>query len=135
MRYCRKCGSQIDDEAVVCPKCGVPTDLYNKSNQGSANGNVTKDGISKMQDNLMGNNRKGHATASFTLGFVNLLLWLIPLLGFPGTIVGLIMGILGLQSTYRGKAIAGIVLCSICLLLTLINSIIGAYLGATGKLF
>ena len=46
MRYCRKCGSQIDDEAVVCPKCGVPTDLYNKSNQGSANGNVTKDGIS-----------------------------------------------------------------------------------------
>ena len=24
MAYCRKCGEQIDDEAVICPKCGVP---------------------------------------------------------------------------------------------------------------
>ncbi|MCF0237764.1 MAG: zinc-ribbon domain-containing protein [Sphaerochaetaceae bacterium] len=23
MAYCRKCGAQIDDEAVFCPKCGV----------------------------------------------------------------------------------------------------------------
>ena len=21
--YCRKCGAEIDDEAVICPKCGV----------------------------------------------------------------------------------------------------------------
>lgn len=24
MAYCRKCGTEIDDEAVICPKCGVP---------------------------------------------------------------------------------------------------------------
>lgn len=23
MAYCRNCGAQIDDEAVICPKCGV----------------------------------------------------------------------------------------------------------------
>ena len=23
MAYCRKCGAQIDDEAVICPHCGV----------------------------------------------------------------------------------------------------------------
>ena len=23
--YCRNCGSEIDDRAAVCPKCGVPT--------------------------------------------------------------------------------------------------------------
>ena len=23
--YCTKCGQEIDDEAVVCPKCGVQT--------------------------------------------------------------------------------------------------------------
>lgn len=23
MAYCRKCGAEIDDEAVICPKCGV----------------------------------------------------------------------------------------------------------------
>ena len=26
--YCKKCGAQIDDDAVVCPHCGVPTDNY-----------------------------------------------------------------------------------------------------------
>ena len=24
MAYCRKCGAMIDDEAVICPQCGVP---------------------------------------------------------------------------------------------------------------
>ena len=23
--FCSKCGAEIDDQAVVCPKCGVPT--------------------------------------------------------------------------------------------------------------
>lgn len=23
MAYCRKCGAEIGDEAVICPKCGV----------------------------------------------------------------------------------------------------------------
>ncbi len=26
MKYCTKCGQQIDDEAVICPKCGCVTD-------------------------------------------------------------------------------------------------------------
>ncbi len=24
MKYCVKCGNQIDEEAVICPGCGVP---------------------------------------------------------------------------------------------------------------
>ena len=24
MAYCKNCASQIDDKAVICPKCGVP---------------------------------------------------------------------------------------------------------------
>lgn len=24
MAYCKNCGQQIDDRAVICPKCGVP---------------------------------------------------------------------------------------------------------------
>ena len=27
--FCTNCGSQIDDNAVVCPHCGVPTENYN----------------------------------------------------------------------------------------------------------
>lgn len=29
--YCSKCGAQIDDEAIVCPKCGCPTKNYNQA--------------------------------------------------------------------------------------------------------
>ena len=25
--YCPNCGEQIDDKAVICPKCGVPTKI------------------------------------------------------------------------------------------------------------
>jgi len=28
MKYCSKCGTELFDEAVVCPKCGCPTELY-----------------------------------------------------------------------------------------------------------
>ena len=26
--YCKNCGTQLDDRAVICPHCGVPTDNY-----------------------------------------------------------------------------------------------------------
>lgn len=37
--YCTHCGNEISDNAVVCPKCGVPTDNYNvASKKGENNG-------------------------------------------------------------------------------------------------
>lgn len=33
--YCKKCGKEINDEAVVCPNCGCATDNY-KTNTKSA---------------------------------------------------------------------------------------------------
>lgn len=30
--FCSKCGNEIYDEAVICPKCGCPTENYNKTN-------------------------------------------------------------------------------------------------------
>ena len=29
MKYCTHCGAQIDDAAVVCPKCGCATEEFN----------------------------------------------------------------------------------------------------------
>ncbi len=62
------------------------------------------------------------------LGCIGLVAWLIPLFGFPITIIGLVLGI-------RRKSTAGIILCIIGLVLTIINSAIGAYKGAQGTLF
>ena len=67
------------------------------------------------------------STASLVLGIIGFVAWLIPLIGFPVTIIGLILGI-------RRKYTAGIVLNVIGLVITLINSVIGAVLGAQGSL-
>lgn len=41
MAYCRKCGAQIDDEAVICPKCGVPQEKnYNTNNSRKTSADV-----------------------------------------------------------------------------------------------
>ena len=99
--FCRNCGSNIDDRAVICPHCGVPTNnmpqpatpLYNQ--QPRANG----------------------------LGIAGFILSLIGLCGgniiifIPG-IVGLILSIIGLAIAKRnnmgsGLAIAGIAISAI----------------------
>jgi len=74
------------------------------------------------------------AVFSLVLGILGLFAWLLPLIGFPVTIGGLILGILGLSSSRRKMAIAGIILSGLFLLFTIGNSAVGMYLGATGQL-
>jgi predicted nucleic acid-binding Zn-ribbon protein len=33
MKYCSKCGAEIMEEAVICPKCGCPQEGYKPQNQ------------------------------------------------------------------------------------------------------
>lgn len=73
--------------------------------------------------------------ASLVLGIIGVIAWCLPLLGFPINIVGLILGICAKKKGMQGKATAGIILTIIGLVLTIINSAIGAYMGATGTLF
>ena len=44
----------------------------------------------------------GKATASLVLGIISMIAWLLPLIGYPVSIVGLIMGFIGLKSEKRG---------------------------------
>lgn len=66
----------------------------------------------------------------FILGLVSIIAWYIPLIGFPVTVCGIIFSGLGLNSSNRGKAIAGLTLSIIFLVVTLINSIMGAILAS-----
>ena len=75
----------------------------------------------------------GKATASLVLGLISIVTWFIPLFGFPTTIAGLVLGIKGLGTQRSGKAIAGIVLSIIFLVLTVLNAALGAILGLQGK--
>ncbi|HZW02913.1 MAG TPA: DUF4190 domain-containing protein [Anaerolineaceae bacterium] len=73
-------------------------------------------------------NRQGFAIASLVVGILNLCFWIIPICGGPTAVIGLILGYLGLKSTARGMAIAGIVLSAIALILAIINGIAGIFL-------
>ncbi len=72
------------------------------------------------------------ARTSFILGIVDTVAWLLPIIGIPVSIVGLILGILGIKSTKRWMAVVGIILSSIFLVAAIINVIIGA-LNKFGK--
>lgn len=72
--------------------------------------------------------RNSAATTSLILGLVGMVAWLIPIAGYPVTIVGLTKGCKGVSSSKKGIAITGIVLNSFFLLLTLANSVVGVLL-------
>jgi hypothetical protein len=76
----------------------------------------------------------GKAIAALCLGLFGLLAWFLPIIGFPTTITGLVLGMKSLNGPRRGMATAGIVLCIIGIIATTANAAIGAYLGATGQL-
>jgi hypothetical protein len=60
--------------------------------------------------------------------------WLLPIVGLPVTILGLVFGIRALRSRSREMALSAVVLSTVGLVATIVNSAIGAYMGATGQL-
>ncbi len=76
---------------------------------------------------------KGKATASLVLGLVSIITWIIPLIGLPTTITGLVLGIQGLGPKKRTRAAVGIALSTLFLVITIINAILGAMMALQGK--
>jgi len=70
------------------------------------------------------------AVAGLVLGLVSIIGWFIPLFGFPLTILAIIFSARGLSSAKRKQAIAGLVLGIVFFIVTLMNSIVGAIMGA-----
>ena len=64
-------------------------------------------------------------TAARVIGIISLFAWLLPILGLPLAIIGLVFGI-------KNRYNAGIVMSVIGLVLSLINAVIGAIIGAQG---
>lgn len=90
--FCKNCGSQINDEAVVCPHCGVATEKMPAAAATAAPANKT---------NVLA-----------IVGFV---------LSFFSTIIGLVCSIIGYKQANtpeyngngKGLALAGIIISSI----------------------
>ncbi|MCI8384704.1 MAG: hypothetical protein HFJ33_07645 [Clostridia bacterium] len=82
-----------------------------------------------MEENKTQQPAGGKSIASFVLGIVGMIAWLIPLFGYPVTITGLVLGCIARKNEKNGFSLAGIILSSIALGLTLINSILGVILA------
>lgn len=82
-----------------------------------------------LNNNESNNNTDKKATKAMIgliLGLCSIIAWYIPLIGYPVTITGIIFSAIGMNSVNKGKAIAGLTLSIIFLVVTLINSVIGA---------
>ena len=68
------------------------------------------------------------AGASLALGVVSMFVWLLPILGFPVAVCGIIVGGIAVSKieSRNGKSIAGLVMSGIGLLLSIINGVLGA---------
>ena len=66
-------------------------------------------------------------------GLAGIFLWLLPILGYVVTLPGLFIAIRDVRSPgTRRYSLLGLVLCTLALALTIINSAVGAYQGAHG---
>ncbi len=77
--------------------------------------------------------KQGRPKTSLTLGIISLFTWMIPILGFPTSIIGLVLGVNSMKGNKRGIALAGVILNSVALVFVAANIAWGAYLGATGQ--
>ena len=108
-KFCTNCGNELDENADVCVKCGV---YVKKSGAGNT------DSVEKSANN------------GFVLGLVSIVACIIPLFGYPVTICGIIFSSKGMKSnTNKTKAIVGLVLSIIFLVVTLINSAVGVLIN------
>jgi hypothetical protein len=134
--FCKICGKDIADGMRFCTECGAPvavqaqqqTAQYVPQQQEPHQVITPAENAPLLKDN------KGIAIASLVLGISGLLAWLLPIAGFPVTVIGLITGVIGQKSSKKKMAIAGLVLSIIGLVATIVNSAIGAYQGATAQL-
>lgn len=77
------------------------------------------------ENNVSQNNSNGMSIASLILGIIGLVAWILPLLGYPINIIGLILGIISNKKEKNKFSKTGIILSAIGLGITAINSIAG----------
>ncbi len=67
---------------------------------------------------------------SMKLGMISLIAWIIPFVGYPVSIAGLVFSILEIKETGTKRAYNALILNIVGLVLTIMSSIIGLYMNS-----
>lgn len=111
-KYCENCGREIRVGDNVCSGCG--SNLNNP--------NLNRVDNSKSPEK--------YANNALTFGLISLIAWIIPLFGYPITIIAIYNACKGMNAVQnKNKAIIGLILGIIFLLVTLCNSIAGVLMN------
>lgn len=126
--FCKSCGNQLDDNAVICPHCGVPTDKMNgfAATTNSSTGTTTK------QTNICAILGFSFSLAFWVLDFIPFINYL----SFALLIAAFVLSIVGISNAnkkdqnLKGLAIAGLVISCVTLFLLIIGLILVFVVGA-----
>ena len=110
--YCSKCGNEIKEGEVFCSKCGKSTKAENHNVQ-----------------------REGSNVTGLVLGIISCLAWYLPIIGFPVSIIGLVFSVRENKkprpnSSKFTQAEVSMILNTVGLIVTVINSFLGSLIGA-----
>lgn len=77
------------------------------------------------------NNKK--ATISLIIGLIGIVTWVLPIVGLPLAIVGIVFARKGMNSNKKRIAQIGLILCILSFFATFANASIGVYQASVGK--
>jgi len=103
---CGECKEYSENSAKECGKCGCPFPFSTAINADQA------------------------FPAPLIMGILSVILWIFPILGFPVSIVGLLMSNSAVKKSNGANGTMPRNLAMIGLFLSIINAIIGGYLGS-----
>lgn len=131
-KFCTNCGTKLEDDVVFCTGCGQKVE----DNGGSAPSNNNPAGNVTVNVSNVGNGAAKKTNGLAIAGFVTSLVSTLLCCG-AFNMIGLILSIVGLvkakdyDGNGKGMAIAGIIICAVVMVLSIIVSIILAISGTT----
>lgn len=122
--FCKNCGKEIDDNAVVCPNCGVATDKFKEAAPAEAAVQTSQGGKTNVFAII------GFALSVIAFAFIfiqTIVFWIATAAALTLSILGLVWS-LKKDSNLKGLAIAGIVISAVDAAVWLILLTVGLYL-------
>lgn len=127
-KFCTNCGTKLDDDVKFCTGCGNAVDGEKKASNKSTN-NVTVNVTAPEKKS------NGFAIAGFVISLVSTLLCcgMFNILGLIFSIIGLVKA-KDYDGSGKGLAIAGIIICAVVMVASLIFYFVAMSTGAWNEM-